>query len=72
MISGTTSRPVMCWRTGTTQNNEGVFINSVIPPACAPQDTLIRFSLMATHTRAQVDRAVEALTKVFKEEGIIK
>ena len=52
--------------------DEGVFINSVIPPACAPQDTLIRFSLMATHTREQVDRAVEALTKVFKEEGIIK
>ena len=51
--------------------DEGVFINSVIPPACAPQDTLIRFSLMATHTREQVDRAVEALTKVFKEEGII-
>ena len=49
-----------------------MFINSVIPPACAPQDTLIRFSLMATHTREQVDRAVEALTKVFKEEGIIK
>ena len=52
--------------------DKGVFINSVIPPACAPQDTLIRFSLMATHTREQVDRAVEALTQVFKEEGIIK
>ena len=52
--------------------DEGVFINSVIPPACAPEDTLIRFSLMATHTREQVDRAVDALTKVFKEEGIIK
>ena len=50
----------------------GVFINSVIPPACAPQDTLVRFALMATHTREQVDRAVQALTKVFKEEGIIK
>ncbi|MCR5019272.1 MAG: aminotransferase class I/II-fold pyridoxal phosphate-dependent enzyme [Bacteroidales bacterium] len=51
---------------------EGVFINCVIPPACAPQDTLIRFSLMATHTKEEVDRAVAALTKVFKEEGIIK
>ncbi len=51
--------------------DEGVFINSVIPPACAPQDTLIRFSLMSTHTHEQVDRAVDALTKVFKEEGII-
>ena len=51
---------------------EGVFINCVIPPACAPQDTLIRFSLMASHTKEEVDRAVKALTKVFKSEGIIK
>ncbi len=50
----------------------GVFINSVIPPACAPQDTLVRFALMATHTNEQVDRAVAILTKVFKEQGIIK
>jgi len=51
---------------------EGVFVNSVIPPACAPTDTLIRFSLMASHTKEQVDRAVAALTKVFKELEIIK
>ena len=31
----------------------GVFINPVIPPACAPQDTLVRFALMATHTKGQ-------------------
>ena len=29
----------------------GVFINPVIPPACAPQDTLVRFALMAPRTR---------------------
>ena len=52
--------------------DEGVFINAVIPPACAPQDTLVRFALMATHTKEQVDRAVIALTKVFKELDIIK
>ena len=52
--------------------DEGVFINAVIPPACAPQDTLVRFALMATHTREQVDRAVASLTKVFKELDIIK
>ena len=49
---------------------EGIFINPVIPPACAPQDTLVRFALMAGHTREQVDRAIEGLKKVFKEEGI--
>ena len=51
---------------------EGVFINPVIPPACAPQDTLVRFALMANHTKEQVDRAVTGLLKVFKELEIIK
>lgn len=50
----------------------GVFINPVIPPACAPQDTLVRFALMASHTKEQVERAVKALKKIFVEEGIIK
>ena len=51
--------------------NEGVFINPVIPPACAPQDTLVRYALMANHTREQVDESVVKLKKVFKELGII-
>ncbi len=49
----------------------GVFINPVIPPACAPQDTLVRFALMATHTEEQVERGVQALRDIFKAEGII-
>jgi 8-amino-7-oxononanoate synthase len=51
---------------------EGVFINPVIPPACAPQDTLVRVALMATHTKEQVDLAVDKLSKVFRELGVIK
>ena len=50
----------------------GVFINPVIPPACAPQDTLVRFALMATHTKEQVERGVKILKEVFVEEGVIK
>lgn len=52
--------------------DNGVFINPVIPPACAPQDTLVRFALMATHTEEQVERGVQALKKIFVGEGIIK
>ena len=52
--------------------DHGVFINPVIPPACAPQDTLVRFALMATHTEEQVERGVQILKKVFKEQNIIK
>ena len=50
----------------------GVFINPVIPPACAPNDTLVRFALMANHTEEQVERAVMALKGVFQALEIIK
>ncbi len=50
----------------------GVFINPVVPPACAPQDTLVRFALMATHTKEHVERGVQVLKKIFVEQGIIK
>ncbi|MBQ2949748.1 MAG: aminotransferase class I/II-fold pyridoxal phosphate-dependent enzyme [Prevotella sp.] len=50
----------------------GVFINSVIPPACAPQDTLVRFALMSNHTEEQVERGVQILAKIFKDQKIIK
>lgn len=52
--------------------DEGVFINPVVPPACAPQDTLVRFALMATHTKEHVERGVQVLKKIFLEQGIIK
>ncbi len=52
--------------------DNGIFINPVIPPACAPEDTLVRVALMATHTKEQVDRCVGTLQKCFKELGIMK
>ena len=52
--------------------DDGVFINPVIPPACAPQDTLVRFALMATHSKEQVEKGVQVLKKIFVEEGILK
>ena len=50
---------------------EGVFVNPVVTPAVAPHDTLIRYSLMATHTKEQVARSIEAIRKVFKKYDII-
>lgn len=52
--------------------DDGVFVNPVVSPAVAPQDTLIRFSLMATHTQEQLDFALNAIQKVFKHYGLIK
>ncbi len=51
---------------------EGIFVNPVVSPAVAPNDTLIRFSLMATHTKEQVTYALEKIEKVFRKHGIIK
>lgn len=52
--------------------DEGVFVNPVVTPAVAPQDTLIRYSLMATHTKEQVERSLEAIEKVFKRYDLLK
>ncbi|MEM6641469.1 MAG: aminotransferase class I/II-fold pyridoxal phosphate-dependent enzyme [Bacteroidota bacterium] len=46
---------------------EGVFVNSVVAPAVSPQDTLIRFSLMATHSIEQIDIAIDKIAKVARE-----
>lgn len=51
--------------------DNGVFVNPVIPPACSPDATLIRFSLMATHTKAQVEKGIDKIRKVFKQLDII-
>lgn len=50
---------------------DGIFITPVIAPAVPEKDVLIRFALMATHSIEQVDEAVEKLSKIFREEGVI-
>ncbi len=50
--------------------DEGVFVNPVVPPAVQPDATLIRFSLMATHTFAQIETAVDKLTETFTRAGV--
>lgn len=49
---------------------EGVFVNPVVSPAVPSDSSLIRFSLMATHTFQQIDEAVEKLSKVAAKLGI--
>jgi 7-keto-8-aminopelargonate synthetase-like enzyme len=57
----------MCKRLG----EEGVFVNPVVSPAVPAGQELIRISLMATHTDAQIDFALDKLGKVGKEIGLI-
>ena len=53
-------------------HEEGVFVNCVLSPATPPGRALIRTSLMATHTRDQLSRALEAVEKVAREVGLIE
>lgn len=78
--TGTSCTPVIPLHVGDMMNafkmwkqldDEGVFINPVVPPAVPPNDTLIRTSFMATHTRKQLDEALEKFEKIGKRVGII-
>lgn len=49
----------------------GVYCNPVIAPAVPPNGGMIRTSYMATHTREQLDRALEIFSTVGKKLGLI-
>ena len=52
--------------------DEGIFVNPVVSPAVPSNDTLIRFNLMATHTKEQVAIALDKMEKCAKKLGIIQ
>ena len=51
---------------------EGVFVNPVVSPAVPSDSSLLRLSIMATHTKEQMDTAIEKIYKVAKEEEIFE
>ncbi|MFY0608058.1 MAG: pyridoxal phosphate-dependent aminotransferase family protein [Cyclobacteriaceae bacterium] len=51
---------------------QGVFVNAISSPAVAPEDTLLRFSLMACHSKTQIDEAIEKIERGFRKLGISK
>ena len=48
----------------------GVYVNSSIPPAAAPGECLLRTSLMATHTEALIEEAVDIIAEVLNMHHI--
>jgi len=50
---------------------DGIFVNPVVSPGVPKEDSLIRYSLMATHTKAQVDISIEKITAAAKKLGIL-
>jgi 8-amino-7-oxononanoate synthase len=49
--------------------DNGIFVNPVISPAVKSDSSLIRFSLMSTHSFAQIDTAIEKLIEARKAIG---
>jgi 8-amino-7-oxononanoate synthase len=50
---------------------DGIFVNPVVSPAVPKEDCLIRYSLMATHTKEQVEISIEKITKAAKSLNIL-
>ena len=51
--------------------DDGIFVNPVVSPAVPRNDSLIRYSLMATHTFEQVELSIEKITRAARNLGII-
>ena len=49
----------------------GIFVNPVVSPAVHSSSSVIRFSLMATHTKAQIEEALTKIELVTKKLGIL-
>ena len=48
----------------------GVYVNSSLPPATAPNECLLRTSLMATHTEALCDEAADIIKDILAKHGL--
>ncbi|MCI6909426.1 MAG: aminotransferase class I/II-fold pyridoxal phosphate-dependent enzyme [Clostridiales bacterium] len=46
----------------------GVYVNPVLPPAAPEGECLLRTSLMATHTEAMLDEAMDIIRDVLREQ----
>jgi 7-keto-8-aminopelargonate synthetase-like enzyme len=77
---GTTQTPVVpimirddmkCFQVWKELCDEGIFANAIVPPAVAPKMSLIRTSYTATHTKNQLDRVLDAFSRLGKKHGII-
>lgn len=51
---------------------EGVFVNPVVSPAVPGDSSLIRLSMMATHTKEQMDAALKKIYKVALQTGVFE
>lgn len=50
--------------------DEGVFVNPVVSPAVPSTSSLIRYSLMASHTKDQIQESIEKIYRISKQIGV--
>lgn len=62
-------RTIMMWK--ELLDEHGVYTNPFISPGVPPKQAMLRTSYMATHTKEQLDRGLEAFEKVGKKFGVI-
>jgi len=68
LVMGEMEMAFMMWK---TLNEQGVFVNPVVPPAVQQGRCMIRTSYMATHTDAMLDRVLDIIEKAGKKLGVI-
>jgi 8-amino-7-oxononanoate synthase len=51
---------------------EGVFVNPVVSPAVSSDSSLIRMSIMATHTKEQLDYVISKLEMVANKLHVLE
>lgn len=60
-----------CLQMSLALQEQGVFVNPVVYPGVEMGQALLRVSLMATHTFAQIDRALQAFEQTGRQVGVI-
>jgi 8-amino-7-oxononanoate synthase len=62
---------LVCFNMCKILQENGVFVNPVVRPAVEPGHSLLRVSLMATHTFKQIDRALELFQQTGRKLGVL-
>ncbi len=57
---------ISTYKYGAILLEKGIYVNPVVHPAVEKDKGILRFSLMATHTKKQIEQAVETLIEVRK------
>ena len=65
-----TYKPIQTLTIAKELYKRGVYVNSSLPPATAPNECLLRTSLMATHTEEQIEEAVRIIADVLHAHNI--